>query len=291
MGPKPGKQVMAAAAEEFWHGAELTLAAPWKKLAAMHRSLSFLLPMNWSEQVAVVIPCLNEGKSILRLVREARNYLAVVYVIDDGSTDNTAAAAQAAGAEVISHPAPRGKGAALRTGLSCALADGHAWALALDGDGQHAPSDIPAFLSHAERVSVAMLVGNRMHQSAAMPPVRRFVNRWMSRRLGKLCQTSLPDSQCGFRMLDLRAWSELRFSSDHFEIESELIVRFLMAGLTVDFVPIQTRYGLERSKIQPLRDTIRWLKWWRAIRSEMAAKGRSTEGKAPIRSTPQDATA
>lgn len=246
--------------------------------------------MSWLEEIAVVIPCLNEGKTIASLVREVCSYVPNVIVVDDGSTDATASDAQRSGATVLTHTASLGKGASLRTGFAHAFENGFSWALAMDGDGQHAPLDIPNFLEAAEGSAAAMFVGNRMGNARVMPLVRLAVNRMMSRALASFCRSEIPDSQCGFRLLDLRAWRTMPFSSDHFEIESELIVRFLHAGFHVEFVPVQTRYGAESSKIRPLKDTLRWLRWWVAIRNELSS---DVTGSFHPRyeSTPQDATA
>src|SRR4029079_11551129 len=114
-----------------------------------------------------------------------------------------------------------------------------AWALLMDGDGQHAPSDIPAFLACAETTGAAQIIGNRMRQAKEIPWVRRHVNRWMSRRISRLTGVDLPDSQCGFRMLKLAPWERLNLEAAHFVIESELLTRFVAAGEVVEFVPIQ----------------------------------------------------
>jgi glycosyltransferase involved in cell wall biosynthesis len=246
--------------------------------------------MSWSEQVVVVIPCLNEGISIKTLVQNIRRYIPAVIVVDDGSSDRTAEEARAAGAQVLSHPTSFGKGAALATGFSAALRHGFDWVLAMDGDGQHTPSDIPSFLALMEKTTAAIVVGNRMERPQSMPRLRRIVNRWMSRQLGRFCETALPDSQCGFRMVNLHSWSRLQFTANHFEVESELIVRFLKAGYGIEFVPVQTVYGAEKSKIRPFQDTIRWLKWWSAIRKEMSQPAPNYV-TTPQVTTPQDATA
>jgi glycosyltransferase involved in cell wall biosynthesis len=222
--------------------------------------------MNWASQCAAVIPCLNEQAAIGPLVAAVRPLLPTVFVVDDRSADHTAALAQAAGAEVLRHETTRGKGAALRTGWEHARARGFEWALNLDGDGQHSAEDIPAFLQCAERNSVALVVGNRMANAAAMPALRRFVNGWMSRRLSRAAGRVLPDSQCGFRLMNLDAWSALPITATHFEIESDVLLAFIAAGHAVEFVPIRVIYKSERSKIHPLRDAIRWFRWWSRAR-------------------------
>jgi len=231
--------------------------------------------MNWTFNCAAVIPCLNEAAAIGPLVAAVRERLPHVIVVDDGSTDGTATVARRAGAEVLRHATPRGKGAALQTGWRHACGRGFFWALNLDGDGQHAPADIPAFLLRAERSSARLVVGNRMGQAERMPWLRRRVNRWMSARISRVAGRALPDSQCGFRLMHLGAWAALPIAATHFEIESEVLLAFAGAGLRVEFVPVQVLYQSERSKIRPWRDTVRWLRWWRNARAAQTIPARA----------------
>jgi glycosyltransferase involved in cell wall biosynthesis len=218
--------------------------------------------VDWLTQCAAVIPCLNEVATIESLVREIQRHLPQVIVVDDGSVDGTAAAAAKAGAEVIRHPGNQGKGMALASGLRRAAERGLTWALTMDGDGQHAPADIPNFLIAATQRRAALVVGNRLAQPHGMPRARLLVNRWMSRKLSRRSGQPLPDSQCGFRLVQLRAWSQLPLETAHFEVESEMLLAFVTAGLPVAFVPIQVIYKSRQSKIHPLIDTWRWFRWW-----------------------------
>ena len=224
--------------------------------------------MDSAQHCAAVIPCLDEAATIATLVRGVRSYLPTVVVVDDGSTDDTAARAREAGAEVIRLATNRGKGAALRVGFQHLRDRGFAWALMLDGDGQHAPADIPNFFRCAENTSAALVVGNRLKQPAAMPWLRRQVNRWMTRRLARLTGLPLADSQCGFRLLRLEALVGVTLTTEHFEIESELLTALAAGGARIEFIPVQTIYKTNASKIHPLVDTWRWLRWWRARRRE-----------------------
>jgi|SRR5579872_6106370 len=210
-----------------------------------------------------VIPCLNEGATLFPLVEAVLQHVSHVIVVDDGSTDQTAAIAGEAGAEVLRHEKTRGKGAALNTGWRRAADQGFDWALTMDGDGQHAPDDIPALLSCAMRGEVDLVAGNRMANAGQMPWVRRQVNQWMSRRLSHAAGLWLPDSQCGFRLMKLSAWSTVSIQTSHFEIESEVLLAFIEKGYAIEFVPVQCIYKSERSKIHPVRDTWRWFRWWR----------------------------
>jgi glycosyltransferase involved in cell wall biosynthesis len=222
--------------------------------------------VDWKRECAVVIPCLNEQEAIGPLVATVREYLPSVMAVDDGSTDETGKRAQAAGAELLRHDVTCGKGAALQTGCRHAQGRGFNWILAMDGDGQHSPEDIPKFLRCADETQADLVVGNRMHDTSRMPWVRRMTNRWMSEQLSALTGRKLPDTQCGFRLMNLETWAKFPGSSAHFEIESELLLAFSAAGARIEFVPIQVIYRNERSKINPLRDTVRWFRWRRNAR-------------------------
>jgi len=218
--------------------------------------------MNYSGNCAAVIPCLNEAAAIAGVVGAVRKYVPTVFVVDDGSQDNTSLLAKRAGAEVLRHDRPRGKGVALQAGWRCAHKHGFQWALTMDGDGQHAAEDIPAFLDAVAGTRADLVVGNRMAKPEGMPWLRRNVNRWMSARISKLAGVPLPDSQCGFRLMNLRGWSELSVMAAGFDIESDVLVAFAARGYAIRFVPIRVIYKTEQSKIHPMRDTIRWFRWW-----------------------------
>ena len=242
--------------------------------------------MNSPAECAVIIPCLNEAKTILPLVREIHKHAGNVIVVDDGSSDDTVALARKTGAEVLCHGRRRGKGAALNTGWQRAAERGFTWALAMDGDGQHAPDDIPAFLSAAMDCDADLIVGNRFENPGGMPWLRRNVNQWMSRRLSNAAGFPMPDSQCGFRMMRLGAWSRLTMHANHFEIESEVLLRFVLGGYKVRFIPVQTIYGAERSKINPIWDTWRWYHWWLRIRELIDTAHEVKEASEPILTAP-----
>ncbi|HUE37430.1 MAG TPA: glycosyltransferase family 2 protein [Candidatus Acidoferrum sp.] len=214
---------------------------------------------------AAVIPCFNEAETVGPLVLALRPYLPWIMVVDDGSTDDTAMKAKDAGATVVRHERNRGKGAAFQTGLSHALNLGFDWAATLDGDGQHSPADLPALLQCAGETGAPLIIGNRMHQAEAMPWLRRCVNHWMSRKLSQRARRHLPDTQSGFRLIHLQTWASLPLSARRFEVESEMLMAFLAANRSVEFVPVQVIAAARKSRIRPFADTVRWLKWWRKI--------------------------
>jgi glycosyltransferase involved in cell wall biosynthesis len=217
--------------------------------------------MDWKRQCAAMIPCFNEAADICEVVVGVKKFLPNVIVVDDGSTDTTAGLAKISGAKILSLKKNSGKGAALRAGWKFARELDFKWILMLDGDGQHAADDIPKFFESAMKTNAALTVGNRMGHPAAMPWLRRKVNQFMSKRISRLTGARLPDSQCGFRLAHLETLLSLPIAANRFEIESEMLVAFLVAGHKIEFVPVQTIYKNAASKIRPLPDTLRWLRW------------------------------
>jgi glycosyltransferase involved in cell wall biosynthesis len=209
---------------------------------------------------AALIPCYFEERFIADVARRVRAQLETVLVVDDGSTDATEANAQAAGVEVIKHAVNQGKGAAIKTGLRM-LSEraGIEYVLILDGDGQHAPEEIPRFLAAANETRAPMLVGNRMSDVEKMPFVRKLTNRFMSWQIGAVCGQAVPDSQCGYRMIhrDLLP-AMLAITTTKFDYETEMLVVASRLGHRLAAVPVSTIYGDEKSKIHPVRDTIRF---------------------------------
>jgi glycosyltransferase involved in cell wall biosynthesis len=193
-----------------------------------------------------------------------------VLVVDDGSSDNTASEAEAAGAKVIRHSTNQGKGAALKTGLAYAVSIEVPFFLFLDGDGQHDPSEIPAFIDAINRTNADLVVGNRMRNLQSMPIIRRWTNQFMSWQIGRICNIRIPDSQCGFRLARKELLPVLMAPSNRFEFESESIILAARQGFRLGFVPIRTIYTDQHSKIRPLRDTMRY---FRLIRKYRDSKG------------------
>jgi glycosyltransferase involved in cell wall biosynthesis len=212
------------------------------------------------ETVMAIIPAYSEEQFIAQVVRQVLQYVKVVLVIDDGSTDSTASNAEAAGAIVVRHSTNLGKGAALKTGLSYGAAGDAQFFLFLDGDGQHDPSDIPAFFGAINDSGADLIVGNRMNDLQSMPLVRRLTNQFMSWQIGKVCKVDLPDSQCGFRLARRELLPVLMAPSNRFEFETESIILAARHRFRIGFVPIRTIYTSQQSKVRPLHDTLRYFR-------------------------------
>jgi hypothetical protein len=132
----------------------------------------------------------------------------------------------------------------------------------LDADGQHLPEEIDRFMAAAvSAVEPSFFLGNRMNNLTGMPLVRRVVNRYMSDRISRLCGQKIPDTQCGFRMLDRQLIPELLGGGgNRFDYETEMLIIASRKGYRIESVPITTVYSDEISSIQPVRDALRFLK-------------------------------
>jgi len=220
--------------------------------------------------VVALVPAHNEGPRIESVVRRAGRHLPVV-VVDDGSTDDTADRAAAAGATVIRQVPNQGKGAALRTGFRAALERGSEAAITLDGDGQHDPAEIPAFLGAYAHRTVAgapteLIVGQRDFRQ--MPLVRRLANGLGTVTLSAALGHWVPDNQSGYRLIGRRLMSATLDSTEGgFAFEVEMIALCLREGWPLDWVPIRTIYGDEESHIQPSQHLREFLAVTRRARS------------------------
>ena len=105
-----------------------------------------------------------------------------------------------------------------------------------------------------------MLIGNRMADTVGMPLVRRWTNRLMSWGLSRLMGQYVPDTQCGFRLYRCDVIPFIEASSQRFAAESEILLHVARRGIRIGAVPISTVYGDERSKINPIVDTFRFVK-------------------------------
>jgi len=212
-----------------------------------------------SLRVGILIPAYNESEHIGDLIRKLRSMNFSPIVIDDGSKDNTAEIAKKNGATVIRHNKNLGKGTALKTGFSFILGSDYDTALIMDGDAQHSPADISKLIARAEKNPNALILGNRMSNAPNMPLTRKLTNKFMSFLVSLICRQTIPDSQCGFRLIRKNILKKITVESSRFEVESEILVKASAAGVKIISVPIETLYGTEFSQINPFWDTCRFI--------------------------------
>lgn len=194
--------------------------------------------------IAVLIPAYNEEATIGNLVTKIKAIDSdlKIYVIDDGSTDNTAINAQEHGAEVVRHPINLGGGAAIRTGLTLCLLKEIKFAITLDADGQHDPGEIPKLLETIEREEAGLVVGSRFlkHNELTMRRYRSIGVRFFSWCTSLLTGMQLTDATSCYRVYDLdmiRGKIESLSENQYYSIET--LLRLAQAGAKIVEVEIQ----------------------------------------------------
>jgi glycosyltransferase involved in cell wall biosynthesis len=217
-----------------------------------------------SERFAVVIPAYQEAATIGAIVAgccAAAGVLEVI-VVDDGSPDDTAGQARAAGATVLRHAENQGKGASLTRGLTAAMSLDADWVVTLDGDGQHRPENLPMLFACARANPELIVIGSRRGDRDGAPRARYLANRvadyWVSLASGH----AVEDSQSGFRVYPMALLRRLRGGAgmaQRFAFESEMLIEAGRLGVTTVAVPIPSIYAaLQRhSHFRPVVDIAR----------------------------------
>lgn len=217
-------------------------------------------------RIAAIIAAHDEADHVGGVIEGLRPFgLYRVLVVDDGSSDATAAVAKAAGAEVLSLEAGKGggKGQALRAGIARLSADDFDYYLFIDGDGQHDPADFAAFLRHlAEHPESDFLIGSRLLDRERIPPKRWRTNALGSWTLGRIAGVKWEDSQSGFRLIRKKVLDRLDLRSTGFAIEMEMAMKAADWKLRWAHIPIRAIYhpGPPRSHFRGVMDT--WLIAW-----------------------------
>jgi flavin-dependent dehydrogenase len=207
----------------------------------------------------VLIPVFNEAATIGDIVERARLH-GPVLVVDDGSTDATAARAAAAGAEVVTLEARRGKGAALRRGFAEARRRGVARVVTLDGDGQHEPDEIPRLLKVATEEPAALVIGGRLtglteSPGRVIPAARLAALRVAGFFIDWLSGVAVLDTQSGFRVYPASLLAAVSPRRGGFVLETEMLLRAADRGVTIREVPVTPiHFEDRRSRFRPARD-------------------------------------
>ncbi|MCF7838496.1 MAG: glycosyltransferase family 2 protein [Candidatus Marinimicrobia bacterium] len=238
----------------------------------MERQTTMPTPELHCPRYAVLIPAYQEQGRIGAVVAGCLRHVPEVFVVDDGSTDGTAAEADQAGALVQRLEHNSGKGIALETGFAFVCAHGAQVVITLDGDGQHDPAEIPKFIEAYERTGIPVLVGNRMVDVQGMPWIRRLTNRYMSWHLSRIMGQYVPDTQCGFRLYRCDLIPHVQTHSPRFAAESEILLHIAVRRIRIDSVRITTIYSGAVSKINPWRDTLRFYAMLAEYRRERRAR-------------------
>lgn len=206
-----------------------------------------------SKEVWVVIPAFNEGRRIDSVLGNVKKVAENILVVDDGSSDDTAAIAEAAGVEVIVLEENKGKGFALRKGCDVAVEKGAKQLVTLDADGQHDPSYIPRLVEKLDKGHDVCFTYRKRDKN--MPWTRALGNWGLNLLMRVLFGKKPRDMLCGFIAYTEGAYKKLRWQADRYGVETELTANCLRNNLDWAEVEIPTIY-LDKGKGVKLRDAI-----------------------------------
>jgi glycosyltransferase involved in cell wall biosynthesis len=205
----------------------------------------------------VVIPTYNNGGTIGRVVEETLAECDDVIVVNDGSTDATASILSGfKGITLVTLTKNSGKGAALKAGFRKAMDMGFAYAITLDGDGQHYPDDITLFLKANQDYPGALIMGSRdlkgVDRSAGSSFANKFSNFWFYVQTGR----RLEDTQTGYRLYPLKKLHGLSLLTSRYEAELELIVFASWHGVKLVSIPVRVYYPPREERVSHFRPKV-----------------------------------
>jgi len=208
------------------------------------------------ERITVLLPAFNEEATIGETICKIRQLYPKfeVLVVDDGSTDKTLNIAMAAGANVWPHPYNIGNGAAVKTGLRCAMGE---YVIMMDADGQHDPEDIKRLLEHKDAFD--MVVGARERGSQGSVH-RNLANKVYNLFASYVTKFKVDDLTSGFRLVRTDTAKQfIHLLPNTFSYPSTITMAYLRSGRAIKYVPIKTARRKGKSKINLLRDGTRFL--------------------------------
>jgi len=199
------------------------------------------------DKVCVIIPTYNNQKTIVGVVEDVKKYCENIFVVNDGSTDQTEALLTSRkGFELIGYEKNKGKGYAIRQGFKRALELGFDYAITIDADGQHFADDLQFFKDKLNEEPDALIIGSRNIAADGMPSKNTFANKFSNFWFWVETGQKLPDTQSGFRLYPIKFYQKSRFFTKKYEFEVEVIVRSAWSGIKIIPVPIKVDYPEDR---------------------------------------------
>ena len=209
-------------------------------------------------KICALIPAFNVASTIQEVILRTQKVIPAVVVIDDGSQDKTAYHARQSGAHVLAHTTNQGKGAALKDGFQYALDHHYEAVVILDSDGQHDPDDIQKLLARASDADI--VIGSRMSQHQTMPKPMVLTNRFLSCITSIIARQKIHDSQSGFRLIKAPVLKQLSLTTNHYEMETEQLIKAGQNGFIIKETPIKTIYTKRSVRKTIVMDTLRFIR-------------------------------
>lgn len=211
--------------------------------------------------VCVLVPTYNNCGTLGTVLNNILEYTDDLIVVNDGSTDQTAEVLSSfTTVDIVTIPQNKGKGNALRVGFKHAFKKGYYYVITIDSDGQHFPSDLPAFLDKIEAEPDSLIIGARNMSMEGIPSKSSFGNKFSNFWYKIDTGISLPDTQTGYRLYPIKRLANLYYFTPKFEFEIEVLVRAAWMGINVTYIPVKVYYAPSTERIshfRPFRDFTR----------------------------------
>lgn len=215
--------------------------------------------LNIASNICAVIPFYNEKHFILNVITESLNYVDKIIAVNDGSEDGSEILIQnLENVNLLNFKTNYGKGKALQAGFDECVKSNFEFIVTIDGDNQHDPKFIPEFINKLKDFDI--VIGNRLSNMKSMPLPRIFSNRITSFLMSLKTGQNIQDSQCGFRAYKREVLQSVRTNSPGYEAESEILIYAARKGFKIGFVNIPTIYGDEKSKMNPVKAILGFIK-------------------------------
>ena len=222
----------------------------------------------------IIVPAFDAEATLPAVIADLRAELPAlaIFVVDDGSRDDTANIAAERDCEVVSLDRNRGKGTALVRGFEAALAAGKKIAITVDADGQHPASEARRVLEATDDDD-ALVLGVRDLGEAGAPRPNRFSNGIANFFLSRFAARALRDTQCGLRRYPLAKTLALKARGRGYDYEAAVLLRAIWSGMRVVEEPVRVLYPDDRTThFDSKRDP------WRIVRTVIATVGERTLG-------------
>lgn len=204
--------------------------------------------------ICVVIPTYNNDKTIAKVVSDTLKECRDVIVVDDGSTDGTSNILHTIEEiTLVEYNKNRGKGHALKCGFKRAIQMGFSYAITLDGDGQHYPTDIHLFLKANQQNPGALIIGSRKLQGVERSKGSNFANKFSNFWFYVQTGCRLPDTQTGYRLYPLKKLYGLNLLTSRYEAELELLVFASWHGIKLVPIDVDVYYPPREQRISHFR--------------------------------------
>jgi len=218
-------------------------------------------PINHENKITycIIIATYNNDQTLAEVIERTLVVCPHIIIINDGSTDTTSTLLQKyPNLHVISYKANVGKGHALSLGFKKAIELGFSYGITIDSDAQHYPEDIPKLVEEVEANAGNLVMGARNMAQAGVPKKSSFGNKFSSFWFWAETGIKLTDTQTGFRAYPLKKLANMRFFTQKFEFEIEVIVRLAWQNVTFSEVPVRVNYPEDRvSHFRPVMDFAR----------------------------------